>query len=375
MIRPAFGRTDPWLLLAVLLLVPLGVLMVHSSTANASGDLRLSGAALRQLAIATAGLAAMLVLSRIDYRSFERLGLLAYLAMLGMLAAVLILGLDEYGARRWLGIGGMTLQPSELAKPTLVLALAAYMAGRNADRSLTALGGLGLLAPPVALVVAQPDLGTAIVLAVAALGMVVAWGVRWRLLGACFASVTAMLPLAYALAVPAYQRERIAVFLDPARDPLGSGFNLQQAEVAIRSGGLTGRGFFEHSASALEGVGARSSDFMFAQVGQELGLLGGLLLLALLALLVWRGLVAARHAPDTFGRLLAVGLTLVVFTQAVVHTAVNLRLFPTTGIPLPFISQGGSSLLMMCLVVGLLQSIAAQRSPSARELWSAQRWR
>ena len=374
MIRPAVGRGDPWLLLVVLVLAPLGVLMLYSAPAGVGGEPRLSGPVLRQLLLAVAGIAAMLALARLDYRSLQRLSAPVYVVTVALLAAVLVAGVSEFGARRWLGVGGVTLQPAEIAKPALALALAGYMSERS-PRPAAVLGSLGLLAAPLALMVLQPDMGTALVLAGAWLGMVVAWGAPWRVLGALLVAALAALPLLFAMVVPGYQRERIAVFLDPTRDPLGSGFNLQQAEAALRSGGVTGRGLFEGTGSALQHVGARSSDFMFARVGEELGLIGGTLLLGLFGLLIWRGLQAARVAPDGFGRLLAVGLTMTMFTQAFVHAAVNLRLFPATGIPLPFISQGGSSLLMMCVAAGLLQSVASQRRPSPREQWSAQRWR
>ena len=374
MIRPAVIRGDPWLLLVVLLLAPLGVLMLYSAPAGVGAEPRLSGGAWRQLLLAVAGIAAMLALARLDYRSLQRLSAPGYVVTVALLAAVLVAGVSEFGARRWLGVGGVTLQPAELAKPALALALAGYMSERS-PRPTAVLGSLGLLAVPMALVVLQPDMGTALVLAGAWLGVVVAWGAPWRVLGALLVAALAALPLLFAMVVPGYQRERIAVFLDPTRDPLGSGFNLQQAGAALSSGGLTGRGLFESAGSALQHVGARSSDFMFARVGEELGLIGGTLLLGLFGLLIWRGLQAARVAPDAFGRLLAVGLTMTMFTQAFVHAAVNLRLFPATGIPLPFISQGGSSLLMMCVAAGLLQSVASQRRPSPRERWSARRWR
>ena len=374
MIRPVIGRSDPWLLLPALLLAPLGVLMVYSASPEADGESGISATVLRQLLIAVAGVGAMLALARLDYRWLQRLSAPGYTTAVLLLIAVLAVGVSEFGARRWLGVGGVTLQPSELAKPALALALAAYMSQR-APRPAAVLGTLGLLAAPGVLVLLQPDTGTAVVLAGAWAGAVLAWGAPWRVLGALLAAILALAPLLFAIAVPGYQRERIAVFLDPARDPLGSGFNLRQADAALRSGGLTGRGLFDGAGSALDGVGARASDFMFAHIGEQLGLLGAVLLLSVFGLLIWRGLRASRTAPDAFGRLLAAGLTMMLFTQAFVHAAVNLRLFPATGVPLPFVSQGGSSLLAMCIAAGLLLSVASRRPPDAREQWSARRWR
>lgn len=375
MMHAAFGRSDRWLLASVLLLAPFGVLMVQSATGSSlAGPGALTPETLRQLAVVAAGITAMLLIARIDYRVLRRLALPIYAGTLGLLLLVLLLGVAQFGARRWIGVGGATLQPSELAKLALVLTVAAYLAERP-PRARPLFTALGLLAAPLALILVQPDTGTALVLGGAWLGIVIAWGAPWRVLGTMLAVAAAVAPLLFAVAVPGYQRERIAVFLDPARDPLGSGFDLQQAEAALRAGGLTGRGLFADGGSALAYVGARSSDFMLAHVGEQLGLLGGVALLAIFALLIWRGLSTARSAPDSFGRLLATGLTIAIFTQATIHVAANLRALPATGIPLPFVSQGGSSLLVMCIAAGLLQSIASHRTPDARERWSARRWR
>ena len=373
MMRPAIGRSDPWLLLPVLLLAPLGLLMLLSASGDGFGDLRPGDPAARQLALTVAGVAIMLTLARVDYRWLRTLAAPTYGATLVLLVVVLAAGVSEFGARRWLGAAGATFQPSELAKPALVIALAAYAAGRE-PRPAAVLGALGLLAVPLALLIMQPDAGTALVLGGGGLAIGVTWGVRWRMLGMLAAAAVALTPLLFTVLVPGYQRERIAVFLDPARDPLGSGFDLQLAEAAIRSGGVAGRGVFA-GPSALDSVGAGTSDFMFARAAESLGLMGAALVIALLCLLVWRGLHAARVAPDAFGRLLATGLTMTVFVQAFVHVAVNVRLFPATGVPLPLVSQGGSSLLAMYIAAGLLLSVASQRAPGAHERWSGQRWR
>ncbi|MDP6606960.1 MAG: FtsW/RodA/SpoVE family cell cycle protein [Dehalococcoidia bacterium] len=373
--RTAIRRSDLWLLASVLLLAPFGVLMVQSATLRPGArELSLTPAAARQLALVIAGLAAMIGLARIDYRALRRLALPLYGGTIVLLAVVLLIGITQFGARRWLGVGGATVQPSELAKIAIPVMLAAYLADRPRLARTTPVA-VALLAAPLALVVVQPDTGTTLVLGSVWVAMLIVWGAPWRVLGTLFAIALAMVPLLFALAVPGYQRERIAVFLDPGRDPLGSGFNLQQAEAALRSGGLTGRGLFGGEDSALAYVNARSSDFMLSHVGEELGLIGGLATLALVTLLVWRGLSAARTAPDRFGRLLATGLTAAVFTQAAIHAAANLRALPASGIPLPFVSQGGSSLLVMCIAAGLLQSIAAHRMPDPREQWGARRWR
>ena len=358
-------RLDGWLAGAVVALLALGVL-----TAGVG-----NGGAARQALFASVALAALLTMARLDYRLLRTSSLPAagYALALLALVAVLVAGSAEFGSQRWLGVGGSTVQPSEFAKVAIVAALAALAASRPpVSRSL--LGSLALVAPPLALVALEPDAGTALVLLAAWLAVVVTWGMSWRPLAGIAIGALATTPLLFALAVPDYQRERIATFVDPGRDPLGSGFTLRQVELALGSGGLTGRGLLPPADSALAFVPARASDFVFALVGEQLGLLGAATVLALLAVIAWRGLLAAARAPDRLGRVLAAGLTAVIFAQATVHVAVNLRLLPATGIPLPFVSQGGSALVAMALAAGLVASVAARRPPTSREQWTAQRW-
>lgn len=357
-------RSDGWLWLAVALLLPLGLLMVSSASAVGAVE-RLTPEARRQAVYAGMGAAAMLLAARIDYRSLRPLARPAFLVSLSLLGAVIVAGVSNHGAQRWLGIGQVTFQPSEFAKLALCLALAAYAAERRPSVPALATSA-GILGVTAGLVLAQPDLGTVVVLSGAWVLFLVGWGVGWRVLGGLAATGVAVGPLAFALAVPAYQRERIAVFLDPGRDPLGSGFNLRQVELALGSAGVTGHGLYSGAESHLDAVAARSSDFMFGFLGAELGLAGGLLLLGLLALVVLRGYSAAASAPDTFGRLLATALTSVILVQGAVNVAVNLRLFPATGIPLPFVAQGGSALIVMLTAVGILQSIASRSDARRR---------
>jgi len=224
----------------------------------------------------------------------------------------------------------------------------------------------------MALILLEPDLGTALLIIGVWGAMAVTWGVSWRFLAAPVVLGASMFPLALAVIVPDYQRERLAVFLDPGRDPFGSGFTLRQVEVAFGGSGVTGRGF-NGAPSALDGLAPRTADFAFAQVGEFGGAIGTLLVIALFALIAWRGYRVASTAPDAFGRLLATGLTTAIVLQAAIHIAVNLRLFPATGIPLPFVSTGGSALVVAFAAVGILEGIAAQALPAARDPWRALR--
>lgn len=357
---------DPLLILAVAGLITGGAIMVRAATMVVPGEI--SAEAWRQITYAVIGLATLLVVSRVHLGMIQRLAPVAYALSIASLLAVLVLGSDQFGARRWIELApGVTVQPSEFAKIATVLAVASYAANREPGVRVM-LTSLGLALLPMALVLVEPDLGTTLVLAAAWGALVAVWGVSGRTLAGMFALGLSALPIAFAVAVPDYQRERLAVFLDPTRDPLGSGFTMRQVEVALGGGGLTGRGI-DGAASALDGVATRASDFAFAQLGEQMGLIGAALVLLLYALIAWRGLEAAHHAPDRFGRLLAAGLTATIVLQALMHIAVNTRLFPATGIPLPFISTGGSALVGMCLSAGLIQAVAAYRPARPRELW------
>ena len=362
------SRTDGWLWIAVGVLTGLGLVLVRSATIETADEPLITATVMRQLMYLGAGITGMFRWARLDYRWLRRIAPVAFLLAALLLVLVLFAGTSEYGARRWLGAGAFTIQPSEFAKLALALALAAYATGRPPTLAAVLIAGC-ITAIVAALVAVEPDLGSALATSGVWLVLIVAWGARARVLGGLLGTLLGVLPLAFAIAVPAYQRERLAVFFDPSHDPLGSGFNQRLVEIAIGSGGGTGRGLFGASESTLSPVAARSSDFIFALLGEELGLLGTGLLLAMVALAAWRGLEIARTAPDAFGRLLATALTAMIVMQACLNIAVNLRLVPATGIPLPFISQGGSALVAMLLAVGLLQSIARQR-PVRHSRWA-----
>lgn len=359
---------DPVLVAAGLGLGVLGLLMIRGATLDGSSAF-LTAAALRQAIYFAAGLVAFLGLRRTDYRMLERGAVWVYLGALASLLLVLALGTHAHGARRWIDVGPVTVQPSEFAKVGAVVALAAFAARREPSRR-TAIVTLALVTPLAALVLAEPDLGSTLTLGLAWAVVVAVWGLSWRVLGGLAVLSLAVVPLLF-VAVPDYQRERIAVFVDPGRDPLGSGFTSRQVEVALGSGGLTGRGF--GGPSALEGLAPRTADFAFAQLAEQAGLAGSFAVLALFVLIAWRGVRAAGAAPDPFGRLVASGLTAVIVGQAALHIAVNLRLFPATGIPLPFISQGGSALVTVFAALGIIESIAAYRPTLDRTLWRGDR--
>jgi len=365
-IRPRASLVPDVLLLVAACLLAVGGLLIARALAMEELHRSLSADVVRHSLYVLAGLVALAVASRTDYRLLRTFAPHLFVAAFIALLLVFVLGSHEYGARRWIRLGaGLSVQPSEFAKIAVTVAGAAFAAARRPDgRGATVL--LGLFGVIAVTIVLEPDLGTAIVFGLAWLAMATAWGVSWRYLGGLVLLGLSMFPLAFAVAIPAYQRERLAVFLDPTRDPLGSGFTLRQVEVAFSAGGVTGRGF-DGGPSALTGVAPRSSDFAFAQLGEFGGALVTVAVIALFAVIAWRGYRAAAGAPDAFGRLLAVGLTSMIVLQASMHIAVNTRLFPATGIPLPFISSGGSALVAVFAAVGIIESIAAHRTPIRRD--------
>ncbi|HEU4797309.1 MAG TPA: putative lipid II flippase FtsW [bacterium] len=354
---------DYWLVVPVVALAAIGVVMVYSASSIVAGD-RLGDSAFflkRQALWVALGVAALLVTQRIHYATFRRFVPLLLVVSVVSLILVLLPGVGRVagGARRWISLGGpLSYQPSESAKLVLALYLANFMANRG-----PALGEFrrGIL-PPVlitalmfGLVLLQPDLGTAILLGLLTLAMLFMAGARMRhLLGL---AVVGAPSVALAILGEEYRRRRILAFLDPWADPQGYGFHIIQSLLALGSGGLFGVGLGA-SRQKFFYLPERHTDFIFAILGEELGLVGTAAVLLLFAVFALRGYRVARRAPDQFGSLLAAGLTTIVLIQAIINIGVTAGVFPITGVPLPFVSFGGSSLLFMMIGVGMLLNIS-----------------
>ncbi|MBX5467644.1 MAG: putative lipid II flippase FtsW [Firmicutes bacterium] len=356
------ARPDLLLLLTVLLLLALGTLVVFS--ASAPGALRQYGTPYyfleRQTMWAVLGVLALAVTSRIDYWRYKRAIVPFFGLSLLLLVAVLIphVGLEINGSRRWLGAGSFTLQPSELAKLAMVFFFARLFslhADRLGDFWRGVMPHLAIAAVVFALVLAEPDLGTTIAIAGTFLVMLFVAGVRWRhLLGLGISGIPV---LAWAMLGESYRRQRILAFLDPWKHPLGEGFHTIQALLALGSGGILGVGL-GFSRQALGYLPEAFTDFIFAVLGEELGLVGTVLVVVLFGILAWRGYRIALRAPDLFGALLATGITTMIVIQALINIGVVTDSLPVTGITLPFISYGGSSLVLSLAGVGILLNIS-----------------
>ena len=337
----------------------LGVLVVWSATRSAGGGPGFF--LLRQLAWVGLGVAVMVAVMAVDLDAVRRLAPVAWAAAVAGLVAVLSpLGSSANGAQAWFDLGPLRVQPAELAKPVLIVMLAAH--GHRAHGSLDRgrlLGALALSGPLVVLVLVQPDLGTAAVLVVVTAAVVVLAGARaghLALLGVAGVLLVAGAVRAGVLAP--YQVDRLTGFLDQSADPLGATWNLEQAKIAIGSGGLAGRGLFAGSQTALAYVPEQHTDFVFTVVGEELGLLGSATLLALFALIAGRTWRAAWLAPTPFGALCCAGVLAWLVFQVFQNVGMTMGVMPITGIPLPFVSYGGSSTIACFAAVGLVANVS-----------------
>jgi len=357
---------DWQLLLVVALLVGYGVTMIYSATRNAE-DPALVEATTRQLLWAIVGLGALIGVAAIDYRIWGGVQRIVYLVALLLLVIALAMGQSQIGeVRRWISLRFFDVQPSEIAKIMVVLALAQYLASHEEEmgRLRVVLSAVGLVALPTLLVFAQPNLSTAVLLFVVGGAMIYAAGLRWQHLAAFGAAGAAALPLAW-FAFQGYMREelpyvqeRLLVFLVPTHAP-DKRYNIDQALISIGSGGFLGKGFANPSSlSQLHFLRVRHTDFIFSVIAEELGMLGALILFALFILLLFRLFRIAALSRDSFGRYIVIGFTMMIFFQAAVNIAMNLNLLPVAGLPLPFISYGGSSLVTMMLALGIAESVA-----------------
>jgi cell division protein FtsW len=365
--RRSSGLDYHLLVLVTLGLVAFGLVMVYSAS-SARAALAADDPAFylkRQALYALAGIVALVLLSRTDYRRLRFAVAPLLLGSFALLVAVLVLGTPVNGARRWLSLGPATLQPSELAKLALVLWLAAYLARRPAPQSLgELLRPIGLVVGTAfALVIVEPDLGTAIAIAIMASAVLLVAGTRLPTLAA--AGALGFFLVAAAIWLEPYRRERLLSFLDPWQDPEGAGFQSVQAMIALGSGGFFGNGLGE-SVQKVYYLPEASTDMIFAIVGEELGLLGAFAVIVAFVVFGYAGFNIALGCRDPFGKLLAAGVTALVCGQAAVNVSAVMGLAPLTGIPLPFVSYGGSSLVVGLASVGILLNIAVSDAAGAR---------
>jgi len=346
-----------------LVLVFVGLVMVFSASAVMAKERYGSGYTflLRQLAWAIAGIGAMTIAMKFDYRRLKHPAVVFSLLGITSFMLISVFFLDRaHNTHRWIHWGGFSFQPSEMAKPALILFLAYFLENRTKsmdDWRNTLIPAVLPTLVFIGLIVFQPDLGTAIACAAITGCVLFVAGLNLRYLAYAFAA--SLLPLYFLIFHVAYRRDRILAFLNPYADPQGRGFHIIQSLIAVSTGGITGVGLMEGK-QKLFYLPEPHTDFIFAVTAEELGLLGSLIIVALFAIFLWRGIRTAIHVDDMFGRFLAVGITSMVVVQAFINISVVLGLMPTKGIPLPFVSYGGSSLFITLACVGVLLNVSKQ---------------
>lgn len=360
-------RLDWILMLAVLGLVVLGTLLVWSATSHRAdltgGDP--TAYLKKQVVNALIGVVLLVVVLATDHRWVRIVAPVVYVASLAGLALVLTMGSTINGSRSWLQLGGMSIQPSEFAKLAVVIGMALWVAervdvrrGRPGGAHGDVVGMLVIAGLPAALIMLQPDLGTMLVLSATVFGVLAVSGAprRWLALLAG-GGITAAAAAIAAGFLKQYQVDRFLAFTDPDLDPRGAGYNVEQARIAVGNGGLFGQGLFDGSQTRAGFVPEQHTDFVFTVAGEELGLVGAGVLIALLAVVIWRALRISARTDDVFGRLAAAGIACWFGFQAFQNVGMCLGIMPVTGVPLPFVSYGGSSMFAGMLAIGLLQNI------------------
>lgn len=346
-----FFRNFDWLLFSLALIIAfLGLVVIKSIAPSLMPQ---------QFVWLVLGVVFFLLFSQIDYQNYRHFSWFLYFGCLAFLALTLLLGQVTRGSVRWLEIGGFRLQPSEMVKPFLIVFFAVFFT--NGELTLKKLlWGFFLLVVPFVLVFLQPDLGSSLVLAAFWLGIVLGKGIKVKWLLGAGSLFLLCLPLVWFL-LKGYQKERLLTFLNPQVDPLGSGFNVIQSMIAVGSGQFFGRGLGRGTQSHLRFLPERQTDFIFASLAEELGFLGSLVLLGLFFLLLWRILHLARNNHEELSFLICLGVFSLVFTQLFVNLGMSLGILPVTGITLPLVSYGGSSLVSTMISLGLVAGLGKQK--------------
>ncbi len=349
---------DRGFLLVALALLALGLLFLHSASLQKAQALGISFVG-RQLTWAGIGLLVALFLVQVDYHRWLESAYFLYGLNLILLVVVLQLGVTRGGAQRWLTLGSLTVQPSEFAKLSTILCLARYLGcrprGSLPEGRILATTGF-LTALPMVLILMEPNLGTAFVFIPILLSMLLVWGMRLKVIGFFLGGMLALSPLAW-WQMAEYQKRRLMVFMNPNLDPLGAGYTVVQSKIAIGSGGLGGKGWLAGTQNQLNFLPERHTDFIFSVVGEEWGFLGTTLVLGLFAYLFIRGMRLALQTRDPFGRPLVTGLIALLAFHTLVNTGMTMGMMPVVGLPLPFLSYGGSWLLTVLAAVGMVLSV------------------
>ncbi|MFZ2384909.1 MAG: rod shape-determining protein RodA [Candidatus Omnitrophota bacterium] len=364
------NRSGRLFLLVSLLIALTGIISIYSGTFQKQSGV-FEGIYLRQALWVAFGAAAFFLVSRMNYRLLWDATYFLYAGMVFLLFLVFIMGIVKLGAQRWLRLGLLSFQPSEAAKLVMVIFLAKYFSDKSADSISPAAQKFGLsralLIPlafvivPAALIIEQPDLGSGMLVLILFMCMLYLSGIKLRYPLSLTAASLFMLPVGWHF-LHGYQKERIMVFLNPSIDPLGAGYTIIQSRIAVGSGGLIGKGWLSGTQSQLHFLPESHTDFIFATFAEEWGFAGCLALLLLYYLIIREGIRISSQTGDAFGRLLAAGISIMLFVQVMVNIAMNMGLAPVVGVPLPLMSYGGTSVLVTCISLGILANISRTRA-------------
>ncbi len=350
---------DFYMVIVTGLLIGFGVVAIWS--AQGGGQVTILNEGVRQAVFAIIGAMLLVFVASFNYRFLSSLAWLLYAGSLGTLVLVLIpgIGMSIAGSRRWFNFGVTTVQPSEFAKLATIIALASFVASRGEQMREVGNFAVSLLIAlvPAGLVFVQPDLGTSTVFGVIWFSIIVTTRVSWKFLGPLLVSIIPVAYLGWHFVLRDYQKARLLISFDPFKDPTGDGYNVIQARYAIGAGGLFGSGLQGGTQSRLELLKVRESDFIFAHASGMVGFVGIVCLFALYSILLWRCLRVAQAARDQFGQALAIGFSAMLFYQTFVNMGMNMGIMPVTGVTLPLISQGSSSLWTFLIGIGILQSV------------------
>ncbi|MBM3351197.1 MAG: rod shape-determining protein RodA [Betaproteobacteria bacterium] len=355
LLQHAFKHIDAFLMVCLFFTLLVSLFVLYSASGQSLDRMYAQGINI------LVALTALWGVSNIPPHQLERFALPIYALGVVMLIGVALFGHISHGARRWLDIGPMHIQPSELMRLAVPMTLAWYFSqreGRPKTRDFV-VGGLFLVIP-VVMIMKQPDLGTALLISASGFYILFLAGLSWKFLIGGTVFLGAMMPVFWTL-LHDYQRRRIEILFDPTQDPLGAGYHTIQAMIAIGSGGLAGKGWLNGTQTQLDFLPERTTDFIFAVFSEEFGFLGNILLLVLFSLIISRGLMIASQAQSTFSRLLAGSITLTFFTYAFVNMGMVSGILPVVGVPLPFISYGGTSMVTLCMGFGILMSIQTHK--------------
>jgi len=358
--RAARGRMDKVLLAAALAIVFLGIFFVYSATWDwQDGGSHISALVIKQSVWVLIGVILLFIIANIDYLKILNYAYILYALNIAALVFLLVFGGERYGARRWITLGPISLQPSEFVKITVILVLAAFL-GKRREKIGTLknyINTILLVMPAAALIFLQPDLGTAFVLVPILFSILFISGEKIKYIALTIAAGLASIPIFWTL-LKDYQKNRLMVFLNPDLDPLGAGYTIIQSKIAVGSGGMFGKGWLSGTQSYLKFLPERHTDFIFSVVGEEWGFVGGVILIALYALVVARGIRIISNITDIKGKAIVTGIITLIAFQVLVNIAMTIGLMPVVGLPLPAISYGGSNTIATLMSIGLMLSVS-----------------